>query len=101
VPWADDQVTELANLDALCGHHHRLKTHHGWALIAGVGKRPMVPPGDPRHPANQPAGPAQGDVSPRDGPHADGDANAVAQSEGARPPPDPPPREASLFGDAA
>jgi hypothetical protein len=53
VPWSDDRVTVLGNLDHLCGHHHRLKTHRGWALIAGVGKRPMVPPGDPRHPANQ------------------------------------------------
>jgi hypothetical protein len=78
VPWSDDQVTELANLDALCGHHHRLKTHRGWALIAGIGKRPIVPPGDPRHPAN-PAG---------------------TQSDGTRSPPDPQ-REASLAGDAA
>jgi hypothetical protein len=43
LPWADDRVTELANLDPRCGHH-RLKTHHGWALIAGTGKRPVVPP---------------------------------------------------------
>src|SRR5690242_19941374 len=26
------------------------KTHHGWALVDGHGKRPMVPPDDPRHP---------------------------------------------------
>lgn len=55
VSWADHQVTELANLDHLCSHHHRLKTHHGWALIPGTGKRPMVGPGDPQHPANQSA----------------------------------------------
>jgi hypothetical protein len=55
VPWASDQVTELGNLDHLCSHHHRLKTHHGWALVPGVGKRPMVPPGDPQHPGDQAA----------------------------------------------
>ena len=85
VPWSDDQVTELANLDPLCGHHHRLKTHHGWALIAGVGTRPMVPPGDRRHPANQAAG----------------EAHAGTQSDGPRSPPDRSHREASLCGDAA
>jgi hypothetical protein len=100
VPWADDQVTELANLDPLCGHHHRLKTHHGWALIAGVGKRPMVPPGDSRHPANQVTCPAGGDSRPRQGPDPAGDAYADTQSDGTRSPPDPPHREAS-FGDAA
>jgi hypothetical protein len=55
VPWASDPVTMLGNLDHLCGHHHRLKTHHGWALVRGAGKRPMVPPGDPEHPANNSA----------------------------------------------
>jgi hypothetical protein len=68
VPWADDQVTELANLDSLCVHHHRPKTHHGWALVAGTGRRPLVPPGDPRHPANQAPDPACGDSRPRAGP---------------------------------
>jgi Domain of unknown function (DUF222) len=101
VPWADDQVTELANLDPLCGHHHRLKTLHGWALITGVGKRPMVPPGDPRHPADQAADPASGDSRPREGPDPAGGAYADTQSDGTRSPPDPPHGEASLFGDAA
>ena len=27
-----------------------LKTRSGWALVHGTGKRPMVPPDDPRHP---------------------------------------------------
>ena len=31
-------------------HDHDLKTYHGWALVEGTGKRPMVPPDDPRHP---------------------------------------------------
>lgn len=53
VPWADDQVTELHNLDRLCPNPcHARKTHDGWALVAGTGRRPLVPPHDPRHPAN-------------------------------------------------
>jgi hypothetical protein len=27
-----------------------VKTHHGWALVEGTGRRPMVPPGHPDHP---------------------------------------------------
>ena len=52
VPWAEDKVTLLSNMDGLCEYHHDLKTHKAWALVEGVGKRPMVPPDDPRHPAN-------------------------------------------------
>jgi hypothetical protein len=51
--WHTTHRTRLEDLDPLCPHHHRLKTHRGWALVAGTGKRPMVPPGDPRHPDNQ------------------------------------------------
>ncbi|MGH9177395.1 MAG: hypothetical protein ACRD0N_02415, partial [Acidimicrobiales bacterium] len=49
--WAEDKVTVLANMDGPCGFHHDLKTYKGWALVEGTGKRPMVPPDDPRHPA--------------------------------------------------
>jgi len=48
--WARVQVTELANLDLLCDHHHDKKTYENWQLIAGTGRRPMVPPEDPCHP---------------------------------------------------
>jgi hypothetical protein len=51
--WHKTQRTRLEDLDPLCPHHHRLKTYHGWALVAGTGKRAMVPPQDPRHPDNQ------------------------------------------------
>jgi hypothetical protein len=51
--WHTTHRTRLEDLDPLCPHHHRLKTHQGWALVAGTGKRPMVPPDDPRHPDNQ------------------------------------------------
>ena len=52
--WARVKVTELANLDLLCDHHHDLKTLEKWALVPGTGRRPMVPPTDRRHPASVP-----------------------------------------------
>lgn len=48
--WARTKVTVLGLLDRLCSHHHAKKTREGWALVPGSGKRPMVPPDDPRHP---------------------------------------------------
>jgi hypothetical protein len=50
VPWVETHRTELHGLDRLCRHDHRLKTDHGWALVAGTGTRPMVPPDHPDHP---------------------------------------------------
>jgi hypothetical protein len=52
VPWAGSRITLLDLLDRLCAHHHALKTHQGWALADGHGRRPFVPPDDPRHPRN-------------------------------------------------
>jgi hypothetical protein len=52
-PWTLVRNTRLDNLDPPCAHHHRLKTIFGWALVEGAGKRPMVPPEDPRHPSNK------------------------------------------------
>ena len=52
IDWATIHITELMNLDWMCVREHRLKTHHGWALVPGKGKRRMVPPDDPDHPAN-------------------------------------------------
>jgi hypothetical protein len=51
-PWAHTHHTILDDLDRLCRHDHRLKTHHGWALVTGTGKRDMVPPDHPAHPDN-------------------------------------------------
>ncbi len=58
--WAKSHVTVFDLLDRLCGHHHGLKTHEGWALVEGTGKRAFVAPDDPRHPrrANAPPGAA-------------------------------------------
>jgi hypothetical protein len=52
--WRDTHHTRLDEGDGLCGHCHDLKTRLGWALVEGDGKRPLVPPDDPRHPKNKP-----------------------------------------------
>jgi len=52
--WAETHHTTLDELDWPCDLHHDLKTYDGWALVEGKGKRPMVPPDDPRHPNNKP-----------------------------------------------
>jgi Domain of unknown function (DUF222) len=49
-PWANTHHTRLDELDPLCHFHHDLKTHRGYALARGAGKRPLVAPDDPRHP---------------------------------------------------
>jgi hypothetical protein len=50
--WADTHITQVDSLDRLCPPMHQLKTRDGWSLVDGVGKRPFVPPSDPRHPRN-------------------------------------------------
>lgn len=58
IDYAKTHYTAFDLIDRLCPHHHRLKTDHGWALTPGRGKRPFVPPHDPRHPDHpDPAGP--------------------------------------------
>ncbi len=52
--WARTHHTRLDETAPHCTHHHDLKTYQGWALVDGTGKRPMVPPDDPRHPKNRP-----------------------------------------------
>jgi hypothetical protein len=51
IPFAATRRTTLSELDPLCDHHHDLKTHMGWELVAGADSRPFVPPDDPRHPS--------------------------------------------------
>lgn len=48
--FKDTRHTRLSELDPVCGTHHGLHTRFGWALVAGTGKRAMVPPSDTRHP---------------------------------------------------
>ena len=47
--WADTHLTQLDQLDGYCRHHHWLKTHHGYHLEPGTGRRRFLPPsgGDP------------------------------------------------------
>ena len=52
--WAKTHTTTVKDSNRLCEHDHDLKTYYGWALVEGTGKRPMVPPDDPRHPKNKP-----------------------------------------------
>jgi len=53
-PWANTKHTVLDELDPLCPHDHKLKTNHGWSLVAGKGRRAFVGTDDPRHPRNKP-----------------------------------------------
>jgi hypothetical protein len=53
IDWTITHHTRVDETDLLCDFHHNLKTQHGWALVQGQGKRPMVPPDDPRHPDHQ------------------------------------------------
>ena len=52
--WHKTKHTRLDELDPVCDPDHDLKTNHGWDFINGKGRRPMVPPGDPRHPKYRP-----------------------------------------------
>jgi hypothetical protein len=54
IDWSTSKVTMFDLLDLLCAFHHGLKTTKGWRLVEGRGKRPFVPPDDPRHPQHAP-----------------------------------------------
>jgi hypothetical protein len=54
VPFRETRHTRLDECDPLCRAHHDRKTYDGWALVSGTGKRPIVPPEDPRHPKSKP-----------------------------------------------
>jgi hypothetical protein len=64
-PWTEVHETTLDNLDRLCDPCHRRKTHDRWALVEGKGRRPLVPPDDPRHVGNRATKP-RGDPIPFD-----------------------------------
>ncbi len=55
--FARTRHTTLSELEPMCDPHHDRKTYEGWALVPGTGKRPLVPPDDPRHPNHQPKAP--------------------------------------------
>ena len=64
IPWATTRHTRLDESDPLCKPHHDRKTHEGWALVEGTGKRPFVPPDDPRHPSRPRGDPTPGRSPP-------------------------------------
>lgn len=46
-PYVERQETKLDNQDPLCPECHRRKTHHGWHLEPGQGRRRFLPPSPP------------------------------------------------------
>ena len=44
VEWHLTRHTTLAELEHLCRQHHRMKTHDGYRLAPGIGRRPLLPP---------------------------------------------------------
>lgn len=63
IDWAVTKHTRIEELEHECGRCHDKKTREGYALAAGTGRRPLVPPDDPRHPDNDPSHPDHGRVS--------------------------------------
>ena len=61
--WADTKITSLPDLASPCGHHHDLKTHHGYTFGPRLpnGKRRLIPPDETRQTGTDPPG-----VSPPD-----------------------------------
>ena len=64
--WHRTHRTRFLDLDFYCRHHHDQKSHEGWALVSGVGKRTMVPPDDPRHPDAKARPPPAGSARAQD-----------------------------------
>ena len=83
--WAATRRTELTELARACGHHHDLKTHHGYRFgpLRPDGRRGLLPPGGVDPPV---------DTGPPDLRLLDGKA-------GARAPNEVPPGEGSCQGD--
>jgi hypothetical protein len=45
IHWADGGATDLDNLVLLCGHHHRVIHHSGWAITMADDRLPeFIPP---------------------------------------------------------
>jgi hypothetical protein len=82
-PFAKVHETSYENLDPLCDHDHDLKTYQGWALVEGTGRRPLVPPDDPRHTDNQKAPPERGTAQ-----HSTGPPRRDTRRRGPEPPDD-------------
>ncbi len=55
-PWAEVGETLLSNQDPLCRTDHLRKTHHGWSLEPGTGRRRFLPPPDRARSRARPTG---------------------------------------------
>lgn len=62
--WAETHRSITDYADRPCTHHHHLKTRENWAFVEGAGKRPFVPPDDPRPPRNAHAPPQAARLGP-------------------------------------
>jgi hypothetical protein len=99
-PYAADPVTELHNQDPLCPDCHRRKTHHGWHLEPGVGRRRLLPTSDPPPPGAPSSEPPEARTPgrhPDAGADRDGDAGAGEGDGCPREGEAPSAREPSLF----
>jgi 5-methylcytosine-specific restriction endonuclease McrA len=76
-PYVADPVTELRNQDPLCPECHRKKTHHGWHLEPGTGRRRLVSAGDPTRPTAPDSAPTETRAT---GGHAGAEAEAEADA---------------------
>ena len=92
--FARTRHTTLSELEPMCDPHHDRKTYEGWALVPGKGKRPLVPPDDPRHPNHQPKTP---DPPPTDGAARSQARRAIAIRAAERLQPDLDSRDPALF----
>ena len=50
IGYVECHETKLDNQDPLCTLDHERKTHHGWHLETGTGRRRFLPPGHPDNP---------------------------------------------------
>ena len=80
--WSQVQITDLANLDRLCDHHHDLKTNDGWRLVGPKDRRRLVPPDHPDHPDH----PGSDPPAPADRPARDRRRHTTSAATPARAP---------------
>ena len=71
--WADTKITTLPDLTSPCGHHHDLKTHHGYTFGPRLpsGKRRLIPPDESPPGSTDPPGLTLLTATPATGPPSD------------------------------
>ncbi|HEY4418601.1 MAG TPA: DUF222 domain-containing protein [Pseudonocardia sp.] len=53
-PWANTHESRISSAEWLCKHDHDLKTHHGYRLEPGTGRRRLLAPREPNPPPRPP-----------------------------------------------